>query len=264
MHKNGLPINVLDKGGHTTGGFMGKQNRLLRKLEKLRANPNVATLLDGRNVVVSREKYGTGRFVRKLDAIRARRNEAPFAGAPRVSVGRHTYGTPNIPAFAGSEATVEIGSFCSIAANVTLLLGGGHNPEWVSTWPIREVFGLPEQYEHHPVYKGPTVIGNDVWLGRDALIFDGITIGDGAIIGARAVVTKDVRPYAIVGGVPAREIRRRFTDEQVEALLEIAWWDWPEEKILREASGLNGANINDFLARHSRSWAERRAEPVAA
>jgi acetyltransferase-like isoleucine patch superfamily enzyme len=243
---------------------MGKQSRLLRKLEKVRANPNVATLLDARNVVVSREKYGTGRVVRKLDAIRARRNEAPFVNAPRVTVGRHTYGTPMIPAFAGSEVTVEIGSFCSIAANVMLLLGGGHNPDWVSTWPIREALGLPEQYEHHPIYRGLTVIGNDVWLGRDSLIFDGVTIGDGAIIGARAVVTKDVRPYAVVGGVPAREIRRRFTDEQVEALLEIAWWDWPEEKIIREVDGLNGADINDFLARHSASWPRRQAKPAFA
>jgi acetyltransferase-like isoleucine patch superfamily enzyme len=243
---------------------MGNQRRFMRKLEEIRTNPNVVTLLDGRNVVVGRERYGTGRLVRKLDAIRARRNEAPFLTEPRVTVGHHTFGTPNVPAFAGSEVTLEIGSFCSIAANVTFLLGGGHNPEWVSTWPMREVFGLPEQYEHHPVYKGPTIIGNDVWLGRDSLIFDGITIGHGAIIGARAVVTKDVRPYSIVGGVPAKEIRRRFTDEQVEALLEIAWWDWPEEKIIREAANLNGANINDFLARHSPSWAERFAEPVAA
>ena len=109
----------------------------------------------------------------------------------------------------------------------------------------------------------PTIIGNDVWLGRDSLIFDGITIGDGAIIAARAVVTKDVHPYAIVGGVPAREIRRRFTDEQVDALLEIAWWNWPEEKIIREVDGLNGANITDFLGRHSVSWANRSAEPAS-
>jgi hypothetical protein len=69
-----------------------------------------------------------------------------------------------------------------------------------------------------------------------------------------------VRPYAIVAGVPAREIRRRFTDEQVEALLEIAWWDWPDEKILREAGALNGGDINDFLDRHSASWADRLAK----
>ena len=242
---------------------MSRQNRLVRRLEeKVRANPNLATLVGARNVVVSRERYGTGRLVRKLDAIRARRNEAPYVNAARVTVGRHTYGTPMIPAFAGSEVTVEIGSFCSVAANVVLLMGGGHSPDWVSTWPIREVFGLPDQYEQHPVYRGPTIIGNDVWLGRDSLIFDGITIGHGAIIGARAVVTKDVRPYAVVGGVPAKEIRRRFTDEQVDALLEVAWWDWPEEKIIREAGSLNGANINDFLARHSLSWANRSAEPT--
>jgi len=236
---------------------MNRPNRLRRKLEAIRRSPNVAPFIDARNVVVSREMYGMHKLVTKLDSMRAHRNEAPFVTAPHVTLGHHTFGAPNIPAYAGSEVTVEIGSFCSIAADVTFLMGSGHNPEWVSTWPIREVYGLPEQYEHHPVYRGPTVVGNDVWIGREALIFDGITIGDGAVIAARAVVTKDVRPYAIVGGVPAKEIRRRFTDEQIDALLEIAWWDWPEEKVLREVDGLNGATIDDFLARHSPSWAER-------
>jgi acetyltransferase-like isoleucine patch superfamily enzyme len=243
---------------------MGKQNRLLQKLDALRANPNVVPFVNYRNVLASRSLPGQNRLVRKFEAVRARRYVAPFVSAPRVTLGHHTFGAPLIPAFGGSEVTVEIGSFCSIASNVMILAGGGHSPDWVSTWPIREVYGLPEQYEHHPVYRGPVVIGNDVWLGRDSLIFDGITIGDGAVIGARAVVTKDVRPYAIVAGVPAREIRRRFTDDQIEALLEIAWWDWPEEKIIREVDGLNGANINDFLARHSPSWSHRVAEPALA
>ena len=113
------------------------------------------------------------------------------------------------------------------------------------------------------MYRGTTVIGNDVWIGRDAVIFDGVTIGHGAVIGTRALVTKDVRPYAIVAGVPAKEIRRRFTDEQVDALLEIAWWDWPDEKVLAEADALNGEH-HDFLARHSLSgvvsW-PRRPKP---
>jgi acetyltransferase-like isoleucine patch superfamily enzyme len=242
---------------------MGKQNRLRRKLEAVRANPNVAPFVSARNVMVSRHLRGQNRFVAKFEALRARRHAAPFMTAPHVTIGRHTYGGPLIPSYAGSAVTVEIGSFCSIAANVVLLVGSGHNPNWVSTWPIREVFGLPGQYEHHPVYRGPTVIGNDVWIGRDALILDGITIGDGAVIAARAVVTKDVRPYAVVGGVPAKEIRRRFSDEQVDALLEIAWWDWPEEQIIREADALNGGDINDLLARHSASWAGRSAEPAA-
>lgn len=192
----------------------------------------------------------TSRLESRLAAIRTRRDRAPHSTAPTVTVGRHTYGEPVIPTFAGSAVTVEIGSFCSIAANVTLLLGGGHNTDWVSTFPIREVFGLPGRYEEHPVYRGPTVIGNDVWIGRDALILDGVTIGHGAVVAARAVVTKDVRPYAVVGGVPAREIRRRFTDEQVGTLLDIAWWEWPDEQIVREVAALNGAGIDDFLARY--------------
>ena len=234
---------------------MGGQNRLLRKLKTLRAPHNNAP-----RVVCSRGAYGQNRLRRKYEGVRARHYVAPFVASPRVTVGRYTFGAPLIPSFAGSAVTVEIGSFCSIAANVVLLLGAGHNPDWVSTWPIREVFGLPGQYDHHPTYRGPTIIGNDVWLGRDAVILDGITIGHGAVVGARAVVTKDVRPYAVVGGVPAKEIRRRFTDEQVDALLEIAWWDWPVDQIIREVDGLNGADINDFLARFSVSWANRLAK----
>ena len=193
------------------------------------------------------------RLANRLAAARTRRDLAPFTTRPRVTVGRHTYGQPEIPTFTGSAVTVEIGSFCSIAANVTLLLGAGHNTEWVSTYPIREVFGLPGRFEQHPTYRGPTIVGNDVWIGRDALILDGVTIGHGAVIGARAVVTKDVRPYAVVGGVPAREIRRRFTDEQVEALLRIAWWEWSDERIIREVADLNGSGIDDFIARHGQS-----------
>ena len=236
---------------------MGKQNRLLLKLEALRRHKNAP------RVVCSRATYGDNKLRQKYEARRARHYVAPFVTQPRVTVGRYTWGEPVIPVFAGSEVTLEIGSFCSIAANVTLLLGAGHDTAWVSTWPIREVFGLPDQYEQHPIYRGPTAIGNDVWIGRDAVILDGITIGHGAVIGARAVVTKDVRPYAVVGGVPARENRRRFTDEQVDALLEIAWWDWPIEKIIREADALNGADINDFLARYSPSWADRLAVVAA-
>ena len=234
---------------------MGTQKGLLRKLEAVRTRRNNAP-----RVVCSRVTYGQNKLRQKYETVRARHYVAPFVNAPRVTVGRWTFGEPLIPTFAGVEVTVEIGSFCSIGADVMLLLGAGHNTAWVSTWPIKEVFGLSGQYEQHPIYRGPTVIGNDVWIGRDALILDGITIGHGAVIGARAVVTKDVRPYAVVAGVPAREIRRRFTDEQVDALLEIAWWDWPDEQIIREADALNGADINDFLDRHSASWSHRLAE----
>lgn len=179
----------------------------------------------------------------------AHRSLAPFRTPACVTVGRHTYGAPEIPTFAGSAVSVEIGSFCSIGANVTLLLGASHDTGWVSTFPIREMFGLPGRFERHPIYRGPTIIGNDVWIGRDVLILDGVTIGHGAVIAARAVVTRDVRPYAIVAGVPAREVRRRFSDEQVAGLLRTAWWDWPDERIVREVGALNGATVDEFLAR---------------
>ena len=81
--------------------------------------------------------------------------------------------------------------------------------------------------------KGDTVIGNDVWIGYEAVILSGVTVGDGAVIGARAVVTKDVPPYTVVGGVPAKEIKKRFDEKTVEALLNLRWWDWEKEKIRR-------------------------------
>lgn len=86
--------------------------------------------------------------------------------------------------------------------------------------------------------KGDIVIGNDVWIGYEAVIMAGVTIGDGAIIGTRAVVTKDVPPYTIVGGVPAKPIRKRFDNETLEELLKIRWWDWPEEKIARNITAI--------------------------
>lgn len=91
--------------------------------------------------------------------------------------------------------------------------------------------------------KGDIVVGNDVWIGYEAVILAGVTIGDGAIIGARAVVTRDVPPYTIVGGVPAKPIRRRFPDETVTRLLDIRWWDWPVEKIRRNLAVIQTGNI---------------------
>ena len=91
--------------------------------------------------------------------------------------------------------------------------------------------------------SGDIIIGNDVWIGYEAVILAGVTIGDGAIIGSRAVVTKDVPPYTIVGGVPARPIRRRFDDETVEALLHLRWWDWDEEKIRRNLPAIQSGDL---------------------
>lgn len=94
--------------------------------------------------------------------------------------------------------------------------------------------------------KGDIVIGNDVWIGYQAIVMQGVTIGDGAIIGARAVVTKDIPPYTIVGGVPAKPIRKRFSDEVLLQLLKIKWWEWPDEKIRENISAIQSGNIHDL------------------
>jgi virginiamycin A acetyltransferase len=143
--------------------------------------------------------------------------------------------------FSGDK--LQIGKFCAIASGVTFLMNGGnHMVDAISTFPF-SIFGSGWENalegKNWPS-KGNTVVGNDVWIGYNSVITPGIRIGDGAVIGACSVVTKDVEPYSIVGGNPAREIRRRFSDEHIRVLLEARWWDWPPEKITRNLSILTG------------------------
>ena len=131
-----------------------------------------------------------------------------------------------------------IGKFCSIACGAKFLFNSAnHAMGSLSTYPFPlffEEWGLDKaQVADAWDNKGDIVVGNDVWIGYEAVILAGVTIGDGAVIGARAVVTKDVPPYAVVGGVPAKPIRRRFPEETVAKLLALGWWDWPAERIAR-------------------------------
>ena len=131
-----------------------------------------------------------------------------------------------------------IGKFCSIACGAKFIFNcANHTLKSLSTYTFPlffEEWNLPKS-EVASAWdnKGDIVIGNDVWIGYDAVIMAGVTIGDGAIIGTRAVVTKDVEPYSIVGGVPAKEIRKRFAPDVIKRLLELQWWNWPDEKIHR-------------------------------
>lgn len=129
-----------------------------------------------------------------------------------------------------------IGKFCSIACGTKFLFNSAnHRMNSLSTYPFPlffEEWGLDRQdVADSWDNKGDIIIGNDVWIGYEAVIMAGVTIGDGAIVGTRAVVTKDVPPYTIVGGVPARPIKKRFSEETIEKLLELQWWDWPPEKL---------------------------------
>lgn len=144
-----------------------------------------------------------------------------------------------------------IGKFCAIASGVTFLMNGGnHLVDAVSTYPF-SIFGNGWEGamggKTFPS-KGNTVVGNDVWIGYNSVIMPGVKIGDGAIIGSCSVVVKDVEPYSIIGGNPAREIRKRFSEEHIQALLEAKWWDWDLEKITRNLNLLTG-NDADALRR---------------
>jgi virginiamycin A acetyltransferase len=138
---------------------------------------------------------------------------------------------------------LKIGKFCSIACGTKFLFNSAnHALDSLSTYPF-PLFFEEWNLEREKVTdawdnRGDIVIGNDVWIGYEAVILSGVTIGDGAIIGTRAVVTKDVPPYTIVGGVPAKPIRKRFDEKVIKELLKIKWWDWTEEKIARNIENI--------------------------
>ena len=150
-----------------------------------------------------------------------------------MNVGKHTYGLKNAT-IAFKNATLNVGSFCSFAPGVKLFLGGNHRTDWVSTFPFghtsENTFGK-EQIEGHPSTNGNINIGNDVWIGAYATIMSGVTIGNGAVIAANSHVVKDVAPYSIVGGNPAKHLRYRFEPEVILVLMRLKWWDWSDEEI---------------------------------
>ena len=137
------------------------------------------------------------------------------------------------------KSNLVIGDFCSIATNVLIFLGGNHKSQRVSTWVYVE--------DDIPAIEsnGDVVIGNDVWIGFGATIMSGVNIGDGAVVAANALVVKDVPPYAVVGGNPAKIIKYRFTEEQIERLINIQWWNWEESLISENTRLLFNSDLTD-------------------
>lgn len=171
-------------------------------------------------------------------------NQNPkYAGYP---IGEWTYGEPEVYSW-GEGAQLSIGKFTSIAARVTIMLGGEHNVDWVTTYPFNPVFAQAQHIAGHPKTKGNVTIGHDVWLGLGSFILSGVTIGNGAVVAAHSVVTKHVPPYAIVGGNPARIIRYRFTPDIIARLEHIAWWNWPIHHILQALPLLFSNRIEEFI-----------------
>lgn len=147
--------------------------------------------------------------------------------------GEFTYGMPEVLEW-GEGRKLVVGKFCSIGGHVKIFLGGNHRTDWISTYPFNVLshnFPNAVGITGHPMSRGDVIIGNDVWIGQNASILSGVTIGDGAVIAAHSVVSRDVAPYSIVAGNPATFARTRFSEEDIEFLVDLKWWDWPIEKI---------------------------------
>lgn len=160
-------------------------------------------------------------------------------------VGEYTYGVPRV---VFPEGKLKIGKFCSFAWDVTIYLGGNHRVDWFALYP----FGGPRWPEAEGLVgvlggKGDVTIGNDVWVGSNVIILSGVTVGDGAVIGAGSVVTADVEPFTIVAGNPAKLVKKRFSDEVTEILIELKWWDWPEDKIRKNIHVLCSDDVEMLL-----------------
>jgi virginiamycin A acetyltransferase len=188
----------------------------------------------------------------------------PFIKAPNIIVGDYTYfddpknGPENFEVqnvlynYDFTKVQLIFGKFCAIAAETRFIMTGDHKLDGFSTYPFpifksgwEEVYNVAEL----PT-KGDIIVGNDVWFGYDSLVKGGVTIGDGAIIASRAVVVKDVPPYSIVAGNPAKVVKMRFEKEMIERLLKLAWWDWSIEKITKHLPLIVGSKI-DLLERAS-------------
>jgi chloramphenicol O-acetyltransferase type B len=180
--------------------------------------------------------------------------ESPFRGItldkqitnPNIVVGRYSYYSGYYHGHSFDDCAryllpdegadrLIIGSFCSIGSGASFIMAGnqGHRHDWISTFPFYWMSEVPAFAGAQNGYKpaGDTVIGNDVWIGSEAVIMPGVKVGDGAVIGTRALVTRDVEPYAIVGGNPARNIRLRFDERLIAMLMEMQWWNWPDEQL---------------------------------
>jgi acetyltransferase-like isoleucine patch superfamily enzyme len=177
---------------------------------------------------------------------------------PNVTIGAHTYGYYSDTFLWrrtflqwGESDQIVVGKFCSFGPGVKILGGGEHRKDLVSTFPFRARLSGESHGFSDATSKGPTIIGNDVWFGLDAVVLSGVRIGDGAVIGARSVVSSDVSPYSVVAGNPARVVKFRFTDSQISKMIKIAWWNWDDETIISRLADFY-ADVDSFIMKYHR------------
>lgn len=177
--------------------------------------------------------------------------------------GRRTYWAGDCSFFAWKpKDSITIGSYCSIASGVTLIAGGNHLVDSVSTYPFTMIDRWLA-WDSEPQEAQHVVIGNDVWIGARAMVVGDVTVGHGAVIAAGSVVVHDVAPYAIVAGVPARQVRSRFNPTEIGRMLDLRWWDWPEDRILEAEPLLRGREVEalvQFARKHVSSGVPKVSE----
>lgn len=165
---------------------------------------------------------------------------------PNYVLGVGTYGFPTVHD-ANQGTTLRVGAYCSIASGVQIFLGHHHRTDWVSTYPFPAFFEEARHIPDFEVSRGDVTIGSDVWLCANCTILSGVTIGHGAVVATGSVVTRDVEPYAMVAGNPARVIRWRFDGETRQSLLQTEWWHWPVSEIKEITEILCSKNVDDLL-----------------
>jgi len=167
---------------------------------------------------------------------------------PQYEIGEGSYGGLEVKTW-GTGDVLKVGKFCSFSFGVSVLLGGEHRADWASTFPFPAMPEWPEAHsiEGHPRPAGSVTIGSDVWVGAEAMILGGSTIGHGAVVSARTVVSGRVAPYSVVGGNPMRLLRWRFPLEICEQLLELTWWDWPRERIAKALPFMLHTDVAGFV-----------------
>jgi len=168
----------------------------------------------------------------------------------QIAVGAYTYGRPKVR-FPESGAKLSIGRYGSIADGVEILLGGNHRTDWATTYPfpaLGDLWPAAAGIDGSHSTRGDVAIGHDVWLGSQCMVLSGVTIGTGAVVAARAIVTRDVPPYAIVAGNPAKVLRLRFDEDKIAALLATRWWELPTETVTVLLPLLMSERIDELVA----------------
>ncbi|RNL66169.1 hypothetical protein EFK50_00635 [Nocardioides marmoriginsengisoli] len=169
---------------------------------------------------------------------------------------RITWDAPSYPtvklleSFRGKGSAVHLGAYSGMHYTAVVITGGQHHLDWVSIMHAHEEDGQWSVQEENLIERGPVQVGSDVWVGFEALIMSGVTIGHGAVVGARAVVASDVEPYSVVVGNPARHVKYRFDEPTREALLRICWWDWDKRKVAAHKDQIHGPEVAAFVAAH--------------